>query len=323
MGGLIPTERMVGAMRQRVLRERSGEFLVSRLEGSAQEADLSVPTNAGGLGRRRHFRSSVAKGWPDNFLPIVPASRWLGIPPPSVMHAEVFQLAACPWRCWYCFVPFPLLAGDERKGRWANAAELVDLYAAVEERPPILDLSGGSPDLAPEWVAWTMDAVEARGIKKTTYLWSDDNLSSDILLRPDGAALLRRMERYGAGYGKVCCLKGFDAESFSFNTQAEPDGFERQLRILAGYSCTDLDLYLYVTLTSPETPEDEGRVRELVMRLANIRPDLPRRTIPLLVTEFSAMRSRIDKTRRAAMENQWRLVKVWSDAVSSLEGGLG
>ncbi|WP_170842586.1 hypothetical protein [Aureimonas jatrophae] len=312
---------MVDAMRQRVLREGGGEILVSRLEGSMQQADLSAPTNAGGLGRRRHFRRRVAEGWPDNFLPIVPASRWLRISPPAVMHAEVFQLAACAWRCWYCFVPFPLLAGDERKGRWASAAELVDLYAAVEDRPPILDLSGGSPDLAPEWVAWTMDAVEARGIGKSTYLWSDDNLSSDHLLRPDGSTLLRRMERYGAGYGKVCCLKGFDAESFSFNTQAEPDGFERQLRILVGYSRTDLDLYLYVTLTSPRTTGDDGRVRELVARLADIRSDLPRRTVPLLVTEFSAMRSRIDAVRRDAMENQWRLVEAWTDAVSSLEGG--
>lgn len=295
-------------------------MLVSKLDGSKQEQDLTLPPNAEGLGRKRHFRRRSANGWLDNPVPIVPASRWLGIDPPDVMQAQVFQLAGCAWRCWYCYVPFEMLSADAARSRWVDAASLVALYFEQRDRPLILDLSGGSPDLAPEWIGWTMDAIEDRHAERQVYLWSDDNLSTDLLLR-EGRGLLERFERYGGGYGKACCLKGFDPVSFAFNTGAEEAGFDEQMRILQGYAQTSLDIHLYVTLTAPPRPGDATLVRDLVKRLARIREDLPLRTVPLLVTRFATMLGRLDGARTEAIEHQWRMLDAWRDGLAQVGPG--
>jgi organic radical activating enzyme len=97
------------------------------------------------------------------------------------MEAQVFQNAACAWRCWYCFVPYNLLNADPKRSAWLSAEELVALYKHDEQRPQIIDLSGGSPDLVPEWVPWMMQALSSAGLDRATYLWSDDNLSTRYL----------------------------------------------------------------------------------------------------------------------------------------------
>ncbi len=315
-GSLITTGTMVSHLRSRVIDTGAREVLISRLADSGQSGDLTVPANIEGYGRIRHFRQTVANNWPNNPLPIRPACRWLGIPEPEQMEAQIFQLAGCAWRCWYCFVPFNMLSADERRSKWFSANKLVDLYLDQQSRPLILDLTGGSPDLGPEWVGWTMDALEERGATSSVYLWSDDNLSSDRLLHGDGRYLLKRLERYGQGYGKVCCLKGFDPISFSFNTRAERAGFDEQINILEGYAKTQLDLYLYITLTAPPRSEDENLIHSFVRRLADIRSDLPARTVPLRVEEYGPMRARLDAARRDALTHQDNLVRFWNAAVA-------
>ncbi|MCA1402356.1 hypothetical protein [Bradyrhizobium sp. BRP56] len=320
MVSLIKTGRMTEMMRSKVIDLRARRVLVSRIEGSEQQTDLTAAPNAAGYGRVRHFRRAVRKDWPPNPLPIEPAARWLNMSCASQVRAQVFQVAGCAWRCWYCYVPFNMLSADIKRSAWKSASELLDLYWAECNRPPIIDLSGGSPDLVPEWITWMMDAIEEAGRKSSIYLWSDDNLSSDYLLT-DRRELLSRMESYGSGYGKVCCLKGFDPVSFSFNTGADPSGFEEQLRILSGYAKSEIDLYLYVTLTSPPRPVDRELVGSFVERLGHIRADLPARTVMLHVDEFNAMLPRMNETRRLALENQWRLMQAWQDriAVSNVE----
>ena len=105
--------------------------LISRLAGSGQEVDLTLPANCNGYGRVHHFRLATAQGWPANPLPIAPACRALGIAPvPDLMTALVFQNAACAWRCWYCFVPEELLKADIRPLGVVHGRELVELYRA-------------------------------------------------------------------------------------------------------------------------------------------------------------------------------------------------
>lgn len=322
MPSAIRTNQMISVMRPRVLDTCRRRVLISKMGGSKQEQDLTLPPNANGIGRRRHFTMRSAPGWPDNPLPIVPASRWLGIEPPETMQAQVFQIAGCAWRCWYCFVPFDLLSADTSKSVWMDAAELVDLYLDQSHRPLILDLSGGSPDLAPEWIGWTMDAIEERGCKSAVYLWSDDNLSTDLLLHRSSRSLLERLQAYGRGYGKACCIKGFDAESFAFNTAAEGSGFEEQLRILKGYSKTGLDLHLYVTFTAPPRSRDKDLMKRFIEQLRAIREDFPERIVPLFVDEFTAMRGRVNPSRAVALDHQWRLLDTWRASLLStgLEG---
>jgi uncharacterized Fe-S cluster-containing radical SAM superfamily protein len=284
---MIRTENMANRMRSRIIRPATREILITKLKGSGQENDLTSPVNCGGLGRIRHFRRATASGWPDNFLPIDPASAALGISPVDLLEAEVFQNAACAWRCWYCYVPFDLLGGDERRAEWTTPDELVRRYAALEQRPPILDLSGGSPDLTPEWIPWTIEALDGAGIRDTTFLWSDDNLSTDLIFTTLDEGQRRLMIE--AKYGRVCCFKGFDAESFAFNTGAEPDEFERQFERFERYLALGLDLYAYATLTGPTLDGVEEKVDVFVRRLAALWGELPGRTVPLRIEAFGPM----------------------------------
>ena len=112
----IDTARFSSQLRMRAIDVQNRRLLVSRLSNSDQEPDLTAPTNCQGFGRVRHFKQATAPGWPTNPLPIVPACRALGIEDvPAVMTAQVFQNAACNWRCWYCYVPFNLLSADESR----------------------------------------------------------------------------------------------------------------------------------------------------------------------------------------------------------------
>ena len=98
----IATERVAARLRERSIDVEGGRILISRLTGSSQEVDLTLPANCNGYGRVRHFRLATAEGWPANPLPVAPACRALGIAPvPDLMTALVFQNAACAWRCWF------------------------------------------------------------------------------------------------------------------------------------------------------------------------------------------------------------------------------
>jgi uncharacterized Fe-S cluster-containing radical SAM superfamily protein len=227
------------------------------------------------------------------------------------MLAEVFQNAACAWRCWYCYVPFELLGGHERSGVWMTADALVELYAQLPDRPRILDLSGGSPDLTPEWVVWTMDALERVGLSDQVYLWSDDNLSTDFVFTELSVDERKRLADY-EHYGRVCCFKGFDAESFSFNTGAAPEQFERQFSRFARYVDLGLDLYGYVTLTGPAVEAVEAGVPALMDRLQAISPALPLRIVPLKISSFGPMLARSTASRLdGALVVQDAAIEAW------------
>ncbi len=177
---VIDTDALSQRYRAAAVRTDDRRILVTDLRGTQQVHDLSAPPNCDGLGRIRHFRRGTTPGWPANPLPAGPACRFLGLDPGlSILRAQVFQNAVCNWRCWYCFVPFNLLAAHPRHSRWVTADELIELYLREPGRPSVIDLSGGQPDLTPEWVPWTMRALRDRGLEGRVYLWSDDNLSND------------------------------------------------------------------------------------------------------------------------------------------------
>ena len=307
---LIDTVDFSARLRTRAINTGERQVLISRLDGSDQARDLTVPPNCGGFGRVRHFRQATSPGWPTNPLPIVPAARALGLEPPLAMTAQVFQNAACNWRCWYCYVPYNLLAADPARSAWLTAEELVAFYAAEGERPLVLDLSGGSPDLVPEWVPWMMEALDAAGLSKSTYLWSDDNLSTEYLFGQVPAADVERMQAY-RNYGRVCCFKGFDEASFSFNTRAAPDAFIRQFDVMDRLLGLDLDVYGYATFTTPTVAGVRDQMARFVDRLQGLHFNLPLRVVPLEVVSFSPAAGRMDETRRAALNNQRAAIEAW------------
>ncbi|MDA9433527.1 radical SAM protein [Bradyrhizobium sp. CCBAU 51627] len=309
----IDTERFAAQLRARAVDIEGGRVLISRLAGSGQEVDLTLPANCDGYGRVRHFRMATADGWPANPLPIAPACRALGITPvPEVMTALVFQNAACAWRCWYCFVPEELLKADLSRSAWFTAAELVHLYRQIPDAPRIIDLSGGSPDLVPEWTPWMMRALAEAGLAETTYLWTDDNLSTTYLfdaLPPSDLALLRSYHNYG----RVCCVKGFDARSFAFNTRAAPEDYDRQFEVLRRVLDLGLDVYGYVTLTSSHDDGIAQGVADLMDRLQAIDPNYPLRVIPLQIQVFTPVEQRLarDDVRERSLAVQEEAIAAW------------
>jgi uncharacterized Fe-S cluster-containing radical SAM superfamily protein len=303
-------------MRERAIDPDQKRILITNYHGSNQEKDLTEPANCQGYGRIRHFNRDTGTEWPENPLPIVPAARALNLEHRDSLKAQVFQNAACNWRCWYCYVDFALLSADPNKAGFLTADQLVDLYLQETDRPLIIDLSGGQPDLVPEWVPWMMAALKSRGLEMSTYLWSDDNLSTDyfskFLIEED-----RELISSYPNYGKVCCLKGFDETSFSFNTGASPDLFEKQFELIAEQLNTGIDIYLYVTFTSPSRESIPSRMAAFVDRLQGLHPNLPLRTVPLQIRVYTPMRSRMESIEHEAMANQQIAVNAWSELLAS------
>lgn len=210
-----------------------------------------------------------------------------------------------------------MLAADESRSKWLSADELVEFYLRDAKRLSVIDLTGGSPDLTPEWVPWMMEALMSRGLEKSVYLWSDDNLSTDLLWQLDQAQL--DLIRDYRNYGRVACFKGFDGQSFSFNTSATPDEYERQLDRFKRLADSKLmDLYAYVTLTAPPMADLEVRVRRFLERLRSIHPNLPLRTVPLEIQTFSPVKSRISPIRNQAIDTQREAISIWQDELSRL-----
>jgi uncharacterized Fe-S cluster-containing radical SAM superfamily protein len=313
VAGVIDTDGFSATLRRRGINRETQQVLVTNFRGSAQEQDLSEPANCDGFGRVRHFRQSTSPSWPPNPLPIVPAARALGIAVPELIRAQVFQNAVCNWRCWYCFVDFPLLAGDPKHSSPLTATELVDLYLAEADRPPMIDLSGGQPDLVPEWIAWMLAELRGRGLD--VYVWSDDNLSNDYfftqLTRAERAAI-ERDERYA----KVCCFKGFDERSFAFNTKAAPELFARQFELMRRLlNETPLDLYCYVTLTNPVGDGVAERIAAFVDRLQDVDRNLPLRTVPLEISVFTPVAPRLTDAHRRSLSIQNEAVAAWNEEI--------
>lgn len=302
-------------MRRKCVNLDARKFLIADIGQSAQRADLSTPPNCEGLGRIRHFSSIADGAWLPNFLPGVPAARWLNRQPNEIEIAQVFQLAGCPLRCWYCFVPYQLLDGNARSARWQSVDDLLDMFIRLPDRPSIVDLSGGSPEIAPEWPAWFAEALIDRGLQQSVYLWSDDSLTTDLLLTSEMRPILKTLEEY-PGYGRVCCIKGIDPITYAEATRDSEDGFDRQLRILEGYLGTGLDIYGYVTLLPPPTEKPRGAIELLLDRLQSVSPKFPERLVPLKLLPFGVTTQRVSADRMRALRAQDELIEIWKEVLA-------
>ena len=308
----INTSVVSESLRSRSINLDEEKLLITNFAGTQQEKDFTVPANCQGFGRIRHFYRATADGWPSNPLPIDPAAKALGVPSTNLLKAQVFQNASCNWRCWYCYVPFNLLSANHKHSAWLSCSELIDLYDAEPERPVVIDLSGGQPDLVPEWILWMMRELTNRGLAKHVYLWSDDNLSNDYFWRYLTDSDRRLISRY-RNYGKVCCFKGFDRQSFAFNTKASPELFERQIELFQRYVELGIDVYGYATFTSPQSPRSDSMSR-FMDALQVIHPELPLRVIPLEVRQFAPFEDRtLDQSHRDAMSHQNIAINFWQE----------
>lgn len=313
----IDTDPFSERMRNRGVDREARTLRITNFAGSQQEQDFTEPANCRGFGRVHHFRRHTSAAWPENPLPIDPAARALGITnPPEMLEAQVFQNAVCNWRCWYCFVDFKLLSGSSERSAMLSADELVEFYREEDHRPSMIDLTGGQPDLVPEWVPWMAEALDQAGLADV-YMWSDDNLSNDYFWRYLNAEERSRLDD-NPMYGKVCCFKGFDEHSFAFNTTAAPELFQRQFEFMARLlTDTTIDLYAYVTFTTDREAGLDTAVADFVDQLQELDPHLPLRTVPLEIVTFTPVVSRMRDGHQRALTIQQEVVTTWN---AELEG---
>lgn len=303
-------------LRSRAVDVQGKKLLIARLSGSEQEKDLMSPVNCGGYGRIRHFKlDSSGPDWSPDPLPILPAAKALGYRPGTVLRVQVFQNAACNYRCWYCFVDFDRLSANKSVSAFLSADELIDLFLKEDNRPNVIDLSGGQPDLVPEWVLWTMETLERKGFAGKIFLWSDDNLSSryfwDCLSREQRNYIVKFPK-----YSRVCCFKGYDPRSFSFNTRVKPELFQEQFSIFRSLLEEGMDLYAYATFTAIPHANPLRAVGDFVDRLQKVHRNLPLRLVPLKIGVFSPMESRLDEEHYRAIEFQKEVHCYWVEELN-------
>jgi len=290
-------------------------ILIAKITGSKQEEDLTLPVNCNGYGRIRHFRYRPHSGWSSDPLPGQPAAKALKKPFETTLRAQVFQNAACNWRCWYCFVDFNRLSADPAHAAFFTADQLLNMYLEQDDPPEVIDLSGGQPDLTPEWVLWTMESLESLGLAGRVFLWNDDNLSNYYLWECLSRKQIDYMVRF-QNYARVGCFKGFDSNSFCFNTLAHPDLFNRQFTIFQKLLQEGFDIYAYVTFTSLPDPQMRSKMEVFVDRLQALHPCLPLRTVPLKVHPFTPLAGRNRPDMETAMQFQQEVHAAWVEQLA-------
>gem|GEM_PF-405340 len=304
----LDDSKLAAVLRAKSIDLGQRKLLMTKFPGSDQAEDLTLPPNCGGFGRLHHFREHVDPKWVPNPLPSVPARAYLSQPSNDLLVAQVFQLAACNWRCWYCFVDFKLLSANTKHAAFASPDELLTLMRNEGARSQVLDLSGGQPDLVPEYPLWFLQARERLGLTAQLFVWIDDNLSNDYLWQYLSEHDIRYMVE-SSGVARVGCLKGIDEESFAFNTKAPRARFWDQVDLLARLVSTGFDQYGYITLTTPSVSNIRAKIARLLDAIQrDVHPNFPLRIIPLLVGEFHANNSRYDSEADA---NQYHALDAW------------
>jgi hypothetical protein len=107
-------------------------------------------------------------------------------------------------------------------------------------------------------------------------------------------------------YGRVCCFKGFDADSFSFNTRAAPELFNRQFELMGRLLEFGIDLYAYATFTAPTSDGiDDGMKRQ------ELHENLPLRTVPLEIQLFTPVHRRMTSVKEDSLRCQQVAIEAW------------
>ncbi len=304
----LNSERMAEALRAKSVNLGEKTIRMAKISGSLQETDLSLPTNCSGFGRIHHFRSVQDSKWVRDPLPMVPACKYFGTLVSDKLLAQVFQLAACDFRCWYCFVDYGLLSADSARSEFVSLKKLLEIMRLENVDSNLIDLSGGQPDIVPEYVLWFLEARLELGMEKTHFVWADDNLSTNYLWKYLSESQISFMLNR-PGFARVGCLKGFDAESFAFNTRADESLFARQVDILGRLVKTGFDQYGYITLTAMNMGGVSMKIARLLDEIQNrVHPNFPLRIVPLRIFKFGA---NADRYIKEADENQFRALDAW------------
>lgn len=299
-------------MRDRLWIPESKSVLVSKIPQEELEGSTHAYINCDGYGIVRKSTTQRSE-WPDiDILPgLVPSK--LEIPPEEAEWTQIFRIAGCNLRCWYCFVDFRFLKGDPNLGSFFSAPQLMDKYQEEEFQPKTIYLTGGQPDLVPEWTVSMMEEMEKRELDKDHFLWQDDNLSTYALFDQLSEAQLDYIASF-KNYARATCLKGISPESFYANTGASPRFFDTQIDILKKLVASGIDVYTYITLLSQSLDHAKTEIPQLMDRLrTEVHENMPLRVIPSKVVEFPQTTKRVGETEEEMLANQKALLEIWQD----------
>lgn len=298
-------------IRQVVYKKLDKSFLISNLNESLEAEDNYTLLNCNGFGRiRKYHKFKLHLG--NSFLPVKPLFRTL-LKTSLPFKTQVFQMMGCKWRCWYCFVDYKLLGLNKKNGQYFTTNELIELYIdnSINETN-IIDLSGGQPDLIPEWSLSFAQSIDRYELTEKVHLWLDDSLSSFNLWNKLSKKDIDYLSSFPL-HSRVCCLKGYNENSFIYNTNATQKDYNNQFNILDKLVKDGFDLYVYVTLTTPSTCEIKKDIEKLIEKLIKIHPLLPLRTIPLKIAPFSTMSKRHKPDFDLALINQNTVFNIWAE----------
>jgi hypothetical protein len=113
------------------------------------------------------------------------------------------------------------------------------------------------------------------------------------------------------------CFKGFNAESFSFNTTAEPALFDRQFALMGRLLALGIDLYGYATFTTPSCASILEDMPRFVDHLQMLDENLPLRVVPLEIQVFAPVKPRLSGLTKEALKNQRAAVEAWQKELES------
>ena len=301
--------------RETIIRPEERQIFISQIPEDEVEGSSYAYINCQGFGMVR--RSITQRSdWPDiDVLPEL-TSQKLGISEEDSKWTQIFRVGACNFRCWYCFVDFRYLKADMARGEFKSPADLLDMYQDEQFQPRTLYLTGGQPDLVPEWTLWTLDEIEKRNMTDSHFLWQDDNLSSMFLFTELKADELKRIASY-PNYARATCIKGISPKSFNLNTGASPDLFDLQIESIRKLVDSGIDVYTYITLLSDSVDDAKTEIPNLMDRLQQeIHHNMPLRVFPSKVVEYHQTAQRINPTNQLMLDNQQALLSVWQDEMN-------
>lgn len=311
------TKKQIENIRTNLIKNIDGVnyYKISNIKISKQNEDLSTPTNCEGYGTIHHFRRLASDNWISDYLPAYPAYKSLNLPFKDEIEAQVFQVSLCNLNCWYCFVPEELRCGNIQNSNCLSSNQLIDYYKNELNKAKVIDLSGGNPELIPEWTIDMMKELESNGLSDSVFLWCDDSMSTNAFfdyLSNEDISLLKSYKHFG----KVCCFKGFDYDSYAYNSGMPKHKFFLQKHLFRKYYDLHIDLYGYITLTTDNVDNIEIKISIFFDYLQSIHKNIPLRITPLRILIFKAMEHRVTKERLDSLKNQDIVLEAWRNELN-------
>lgn len=298
------------SIRDSVYKASDGSALFANLLNTKEATDSYHEVNHEGFGRIRNFKHFLFHIETDvmerrKFLRLNEVGKWS-----NQFQSQVFQIGVCPLRCRYCFVDKENLDGTNPQSAFLKPVDVIQMF--LESWPNIrnLDISGGSPDLCPEFLFKLLSEIERVDLKGRITIWVESNLDVNYYSK-----MSKNVIEYIATFPNfhlLCSLKGWDSTSVTYNTR-NMMSFDQQLEGLRFFCQHHFPLSVYLVFIGHKIA-DSKEVASLYSQLKHISFELPERCIPLYIKKFHAQGNLGDKFINT-YDDQKRAASWWDEKI--------